>query len=677
MIRQYKSTTWINGASGNTPLNSTNLNNIESGIENLVADTTALEGTVGANTVNITSNTNRIKAVEDVVGSESSGLVQRVGLLEKNSATTVALDSAVTRIGNIESTYPNTYETKTDADAAEARLNKKIDDGDNSIRTDLSTLEQKVNSLEAASGGSGDVTWAQVKGKPETFNPQAHTTTDSTKYGAATSELYGHVKISNADVSSVDAEDGLAAGMDHTHSNYATKTAATQSTAGLLSSSDKKKLDGIEANANKYVLPDIINKSKVETTGTTVAFSIDGKEFSQVVAVDGGSLSVGSADKLTSARTISLTGDVSGSATFDGTANATITATVADNSHNHNASNITDGTLDPARIPTGTSSTTVALGNHTHSSYVNQNAFSKIAVSGQSDVSAESATDTLTLVAGDNVTITTDATNNKVTIAATDTKYTFTNKAETLSWGTTSTIATVGGTDITVKLPSNPNTNYTTKLFATGSTGTAHAATTNGNTYLRLFDNTTARQSIKITGSGATSVTSDANGVITISSTDNNTNTAHSHQAGAGLTISGTGGTSGTTTYSANLNSTTSLGTIGTTNKLYAVGVDANGQLCVNVPWTDNNTTYTFNGAVSTIKDDNLTASRALISNSNGKVAVSAVTSTELGYLDGVTSSIQTQLNSITSNLSTNYLKAKKVTELPASPDADTVYFLV
>ena len=40
-----------------------------------------------------------------------------------------------------------------------------------------------------------------------------------------------------------------------------------------------------------------------------------------------------------------------------------------------------------------------------------------------------------------------------------------------------------------------------------------------------------------------------------------------------------------------------------------------------------------------------LTANRAMISNSSGQLAVSAVTSTELGYLDGVTSSIQTQLN--------------------------------
>ena len=52
------------------------------------------------------------------------------------------------------------------------------------------------------------------------------------------------------------------------------------------------------------------------------------------------------------------------------------------------------------------------------------------------------------------------------------------------------------------------------------------------------------------------------------------------YSAGTGLQLSGT-------TFSANLKSTTSLGTIGTTSKLYAVGVDASGKLAVNVPWTD------------------------------------------------------------------------------------------
>ena len=53
----------------------------------------------------------------------------------------------------------------------------------------------------------------------------------------------------------------------------------------------------------------------------------------------------------------------------------------------------------------------------------------------------------------------------------------------------------------------------------------------------------------------------------------------------------------------------------------------------------------TVTGGASTITSSNLTANRALVSNGSGKVAVSAVTSTELGYLDGVTSNIQTQIN--------------------------------
>ena len=62
----------------------------------------------------------------------------------------------------------------------------------------------------------------------------------------------------------------------------------------------------------------------------------------------------------------------------------------------------------------------------------------------------------------------------------------------------------------------------------------------------------------------------------------------------------------------------------------------------------------TITGGATTITGSNLTASRALVSNSSGKVAVSAVTSTELGYLDGVTSAVQTQLNSLSSSISTN-----------------------
>lgn len=52
-----------------------------------------------------------------------------------------------------------------------------------------------------------------------------------------------------------------------------------------------------------------------------------------------------------------------------------------------------------------------------------------------------------------------------------------------------------------------------------------------------------------------------------------------------------------------------------------------------------------ISGAASTITSANLTASKALASDTTGKVVVSSVSSTELSYLSGVTSAIQNQLD--------------------------------
>lgn len=53
----------------------------------------------------------------------------------------------------------------------------------------------------------------------------------------------------------------------------------------------------------------------------------------------------------------------------------------------------------------------------------------------------------------------------------------------------------------------------------------------------------------------------------------------------------------------------------------------------------------TITGAASTVTTLNLTANRAVVSNGSGKIDISTATSTEVGYLSGVTSAIQTQLN--------------------------------
>lgn len=80
---------------------------------------------------------------------------------------------------------------------------------------------------------------------------------------------------------------------------------------------------------------------------------------------------------------------------------------------------LTVTTGDADRTLTINSSTTLGGGSHSGTNTGDQNLFSTIAVSGQSDVVADSTSDTLTLVAGTNITITTNAGSDSITINST------------------------------------------------------------------------------------------------------------------------------------------------------------------------------------------------------------------------------------------------------------------
>ena len=71
-------------------------------------------------------------------------------------------------------------------------------------------------------------------------------------------------------------------------------------------------------------------------------------------------------------------------------------------------------------------------------------------------------THTIATVGGTNIRLTMPANPN------TNTTYAFSNNAPTLAWNTTSTVGTVGGVALTVKMPANPNTN-TTYAFSNGN----------------------------------------------------------------------------------------------------------------------------------------------------------------------------------------------------------------
>lgn len=145
--------------------------------------------------------------------------------------------------------------------------------------------------------------------------------------------------------------------------------------------------------------------------------------------------------------------------------------------------------------------------------------------------------------------------------------------------------------DGTWEVPSD--THWTTRLHA--GTGTAANATAeNGNVKLTVSDNNTARTSVTIQGSGTTTVSSNNSGVITINTADQYTGTVTSIATGVGLTG---GSITSSGTIKTKLKSETALtvaagNPTNETNRTYPVAVDSAGNLAVNIPWTDNNTTY-------------------------------------------------------------------------------------
>lgn len=444
---------------------------------------------------------------------------------------------------------------------------------------------------------------------------------------------------------------------------------------------------------------------------------------------------------------------------MDGTASTGSATTVARSDHRHptdtsraaqtsldtHTSNTTAHITSAERTNWGTGYTHSQSAHAPSNAEKNQNAFSNIAISGQTTVSADTVTDTLTF-AGSNVSITTDATNDKVTfsvangstsakgivqltnstsststttaatpnsvksaydlanqaktaatnaqttadgkanashthkvadisdltVSAAELNYmdgvssgvqaqldskassghthsyagssstggaaTSANKLNTNAGSATQPVYFANGVPVATtytlgkSVPSNAdfsNTHYTSKNVVGATNATSNTATvlTNGNVYINSVENGAVTSSHKISGSGATIVTTDDKGNIIISSTDNNTTYS---AAGSSLGLVKSGGDVTISSGVITVNDDSHNHTIANVDNLQA-SLD-----------TKQNT---ITGGATTIVSSNLTANRALISNGSGKVAVSDITNTELGYLDGVSSNIQNQLN--------------------------------
>ena len=297
-----------------------------------------------------------------------------------------------------------------------------------------------------------------------------------------------------------------------------TYSAATTTTAGLMSAADKTKLDGIATGANKITIDSAMSSTSTNPVQNKVVNTALGTKL----PLSGGTITGTSGDTPLYIQSAHATGSFIGFKSSDGTLQGYLgvnngTPTFYDNGNKtiYHSGNLVTATTTAAGLMSAADKTKldgIAAGANKYSLPLASSSTRGGVKIGYTQ-------------SGKNYPVQLSSEKMYVNVPWTDTTYTFTNKNVTLAWGTKSTIATVGGTDITVTMPANPNTNthYKAYLYATGSTGTAHASTTNGNTYLRLIENSEARSSIKVAGAGLTTVSSDGSGNITIS-TLNGTN---------------------------------------------------------------------------------------------------------------------------------------------------------
>ncbi len=385
-------------------------------------------------------------------------------------------------------------------------------------------------------------------------------------------------------------------------------TAATTSAAGLMSASDKSKLDGITASADSVAF------SASATSGNKVGtITINGTATNMYsptqTSVSG---NAGTATKLATARTIALSDGATGTATsFDGSANISIPVTAVKESYLSWGGKSTSGSVTPVGAALSAEHSANRL------AYLNPAALAfEYSDNGGSSWTALSVSDT--------------------------TKVGHVTTSGTISVGSASTVTT----------------NHRTRMTLTAQNGTT------GYVYTRprklLINVSTAGHGLSVTieyKTGASGASWKTLGTYALSG----------WSGWNDIDLSGLSTLGGSTTQTGNnwyfrfTYATTSINSSYTTTKSTIIGMRLFGDTC----WTrtsnmgetghlysyDTAQNATFPAKVTATsfagKLTGFTASRALVSDSSGNATVSAVTSTELGYLDGVTSNVQTQINAL------------------------------
>lgn len=272
------------------------------------------------------------------------------------------------------------------------------------------------------------------------------------------------------------------------------------------------------------------------------------------------------ATKLQAARTIALSGAVTGSVSSDFGGNVTISTTLA----NFDASKIASGTISIDRLPKAALERLVVVADDT----------------------ARFALTTATVQSGDTVKVTSTGKmyliNDESKLSSEDGYEPYTaSQASSVPWSgvmgkpstftpPTSSATVLGGIKVGY---TTSGKNYKVQLDSSGNAYVNVPWTDNNTTYNEATADTLGLVKIGYASNGKNYAVLLANGkmYVNVPWTDSNTTYTQATSDNLGLVKIG---------YSAN-------------GKNYPVALDGNGKMYVNVPWTDTNTTYTNMGAAS------------------------------------------------------------------------------
>jgi parallel beta-helix repeat protein len=269
-----------------------------------------------------------------------------------NEATQDAIGAILTDTSTIDFTYDDTN-NQIKADVKPNSSNQKVAVSKNST-TPTGTRKQinfkdgtniSVTVADNATNDAVDVTitntYTHPTGDGNLHVPATGTTNNNKvlKAGSTAGSLsWSNVnwsELTNKPSSSVSSIDNAVTN-SHTHSNKALLDTYTQTEANLADAVSKKHAQ----NTDNTLTSSGSNTINTSGTGNIVDFKVSNTTKASVDNTGKFTGKSASADKLATARTITLTGDVTGSASFDGSTNISISATVADDSHNHVISNI-------------------------------------------------------------------------------------------------------------------------------------------------------------------------------------------------------------------------------------------------------------------------------------------------------------------------------------------------